>query len=208
MEYNKDGRGILQRLDKLTEELQLLRREVADLLVKQAECDATPAVSHPSHEGSAEKPAISCISSLEELFALDFENPKMEVVSGDEEEANTVEPTVATVAEPTIEPSVEPQSEASIGDLFMTAGSDEAMEELFEERKHFNLLGNLSIADRYLFANELFMGDQAALTDMLADIEKLSDMSHVESYLYDVRQFGKDEEAVKHLVAFIKEHSC
>ena len=82
------------------------------------------------------------------------------------------------------------------------------MEDLFEARKGFDLLSNLTIADRYLFANELFYGDQAALEDMLREMEPLSSMAHVESYLYDVRKLGRDEEVVKHLLEFVQEHRC
>lgn len=188
-----DGNGLLKRLDKLVEELQLIRREVADMMVRQADSESVRAdCATPSHEGGRDRAPITCISSLEELFELDFENPNKEVVNDEEASADAL---------------IVPDN-ASVDELFVATGSEEAMEQLFVERRYFNLLDTLSIADRYLFANELFMGDQASLMDMLAEIELLSDMGHVESYLYDVRQFGREEDVVKHLVAFIREHSC
>lgn len=194
MEYNKEAEGILQRIDKMADDLQRLRREVAQLLVKHTELcakgESPEAVS--AEAASSERSEISCISSLEELYARDFES---------DDEPIAFEP----VGEPI---KNEKESSDSLDDLFVKAGSEEAMEDLFEARKGFNLLSNLTIADRYLFANELFYGDQAALEDMLREMEPLSSMAHVESYLYDVRKLGRDEEVVKHLLAFIQEHRC
>ena len=194
MEYNKEAEGILQRIDKMADDLQRLRREVAQLLVKHTElCAKGESTEAGSTEApSGERSEISCISSLEELYARDFE-------SDDE----------PTEHEPVGEPiKNEKESSDSLDDLFVKAGSEEAMEDLFEVRKGFDLLSNLTIADRYLFANELFYGDQAALEDMLREMEPLSSMAHVESYLYDVRKLGRDEEVVKHLLAFVQEHRC
>lgn len=41
---------------------------------------------------------------------------------------------------------------------------------------------------------------------MLEEIERLKRLGQVESYLYQVRQLNRDEEAVKLLVHFIKEN--
>ena len=190
MEYNKEAEGILQRIDKMADDLQRLRREVAQLLVKHTElCAKGESTEAGSTEApSGERSEISCISSLEELYARDFES---------DDEPTEHEPI-----------KNEKESSDSLDDLFVKAGSEEAMEDLFEVRKGFDLLSNLTIADRYLFANELFYGDQAALEDMLREMEPLSSMAHVESYLYDVRKLGRDEEVVKHLLAFVQEHRC
>lgn len=199
MEYNKEAEGILQRIDKMADDLQRLRREVAQLLVKHTELCANEESSEtaPEKAPSGERSEISCISSLEELYARDFESDDEPT----EHEPIAFEP----VGEPT---KSEKEGSDSLDDLFVKAGSEEALEDLFEVRKGFDLLSNLTIADRYLFANELFYGDQAALEDMLREMEPLSSMAHVESYLYDVRKLGRDEEVVKHLLEFVQEHRC
>ena len=191
MEYNKEAEGILQRIDKMADDLQRLRREVAQLLVKHTElCAKGESTEAGSTEApSGERSEISCISSLEELYARDFES---------DDEPTEHEP---IAFEPVGEPiKNEKESSDSLDDLFVKAGSEEAMEDLFEARKGFDLLSNLTIADRYLFANELFY--------MLREMEPLSSMAHVESYLYDVRKLGRDEEVVKHLLEFVQEHRC
>ena len=183
MEYNKEAEGILQRIDKMADDLQRLRREVAQLLVKHTElCAKGESTEAGSTEApSGERSEISCISSLEELYARDFESDDEPT----EHEPIAFEP----VGEPT---KSEKEGSDSLDDLFVKAGSEEAMEDLFEARKGF----------------DLFYGDQAALEDMLREMEPLSSMAHVESYLYDVRKLGRDEEVVKHLLEFVQEHRC
>lgn len=211
MEYNREAEGILQRIDKMADDLQRLRREVAQLLVKHTELCAESGAKKVVEEEptTGERSGISCISSLEELYARDFESDDEPTESAPIAFEPMTEPMAKTTEEPTVAPvKSEGKKGDSLDELFVTAGGEEAMEELFEVRKGFDLLPNLTIADRYLYANELFYGNQAELDEMLADIERLSDIAHVESYLYDVRKLSKDEEVVQHLLEFIKEHRC
>lgn len=200
MQSGREQIGILQRIDQMAEELQLLRREVADLLVREAEANAkaecktttTTVAEETCNKSAAEvgqltkpTPSLSCISSLEELYTLDFvkeEEPIKEILS-------TTKP------------------EAELSELFVARDSEEVLESAFEPALRFDLIDHLTIADKFLFANELCFGNQGDLIDMLGDIERLSSWSQVESYLYQVRGFRKDEESVKLLAAFIKEHS-
>ena len=50
MEYNKEAEGILQRIDKMADDLQRLRREVAQLLVKHTELCANEESSETAPE--------------------------------------------------------------------------------------------------------------------------------------------------------------
>lgn len=212
MQSSRDQLGILQRIDQITEELQLLRREVAALLVREAEANAKvepeasdtevaevtleeePKVISNPNESDADA-AIAGVSSLEELYSIDF-------VKKDEPEVEHM-----PEEEPTMETFAMSEPEADINELFIPRGSEEAMEKAFEPTLHFDLIDHLTIADKFLFANELCFGNQADLIDMLADIERLSSWSQVESYLYQVRGYKKDEEAVQVFATFIKEHS-
>ncbi|MBR8703979.1 hypothetical protein [Porphyromonas levii] len=209
MQNGREQQGLLQRIDQMMEELQLLRREVADLLVREAEANAKAAsattatkVAVAAREKTAAEleslaksnPSLSGISSLEELNTLDF-------VRGEEQ------PMEAPSEEPILDFIAKTDPEAKIDELFVARGSEEVLESAFEPALHFDLIDNLTIADKYLFANELFFGNQADLIEMLEEVERMSSWSQVEHYLYDVRGFGKDEESAKLLATFIQEHS-
>lgn len=200
MQSSKEQLGILQRIDQMMEELQWLRREVADMLVREAEAtsitsdDTEVSVSPTTESASKTGSSISCISSLEELYALDFDQ---------EEDRKEETPTEDSAVE--LLSTVEP--DADLNELFMPLNSEEVLESAFEPSLHFDLLDHLTIADKFLFANELCFGNQADLIDMLGDIERLSSWSQVESYLYQVRGFKKEDEAVKQLAAFVKDNS-
>lgn len=176
MERSKNNQqDILQRIDALVEELQLLRREVADLMVRDAAAanDEAEALTTTIIDDIAQE---ECYKSTEDI------DPKTEA-----------------------EPKKEPEPE--LKDLFVPLNSEVVLESTFEEKVSFDLVNHLSLADKFLYANELFAGNQSELMVMLEEIERLSSWSHVESYLYSVQRFDRENEAVKHLVEFIKEHS-
>lgn len=210
MDMNRVKSGdLLQRIDAMIEELQQVRREIAHVLVQEAElahCDVEEA---PAIEEQPKCPpsGITCISSLEELYALDFEQ------SGEvrqQEESLGVEP--ESVPDLNMEIEEEAPSElllddfpaGGIDDLFVPCGSDEVLESAFEPKVSFHLSSNLSIADRYLFANELFFGNLGELTGVISEIERMSSWSQVESYLYDTLSLKKDSEEVERFASFIQ----
>ena len=80
-------------------------------------------------------------------------------------------------------------------------GGDEAS--LFEPLLDFNLVRSISLADTFFYANELFFGNKAQLEDMLIEIERLSSMSQVENYLYEVREFSREDPSIQRLMSFI-----
>lgn len=208
IDRQKSG-ALLQRIDYMIEELQLIRSEVSDLLLREEELlkceekqEAVSEQSVPIHHGG-----ITCVSSLEELYAMDFEQHKGAV------EETVVELPVAE-SEPVAEPLVEPKhSEISfheydsggIDDLFVASGSSDVLESAFEPKVSFDLTHRLSLADRYLFANELFWGNQAELMEAISDIERMSSWSQVESYLYDTRGFNKGADEVKRFAEFVQD---
>lgn len=216
MDNNIGETGLLQRIDQLLDELQSIRREVADLLLREADRHAQEQEKGHS-EPRANGAEITCISSLEELYAHDFTKeeetpaeptpqPSTQVEEERPSESAPQAPTLEAEETPTATAQVEP-STLDLNDLFIPSQVPEMMEGAFEPKLTFHLHNNLTIADKYLFANELFMGNQDELSDLLTDIERLSSWSQLESYLYDVRRFNKEEEPVKQLVEFIKENS-
>lgn len=85
--------------------------------------------------------------------------------------------------------------------------TEEESRKLLEPLLDFDLLGSISLADTFFFANELFLGNKVRLEESLREIEKMSSMTQVENYLYDVCLFSHDDEAVQRLIDFILSHA-
>ncbi|MDO5036374.1 MAG: hypothetical protein Q4D93_05380 [Porphyromonas sp.] len=98
-------------------------------------------------------------------------------------------------------------SEQLLLDSFIERGSAEEMRQTFEERVKFELIPHLSLADNYLFANELFMGNQAELKNVLSDLELMSSMSQAEDYLYNRLGLNPEHEEVQRFIDFIRGHA-
>lgn len=69
-----------------------------------------------------------------------------------------------------------------------------------------SVVGKLSLAESFFYANELFAGNQGALREVLEELEKMSSRSQIYSYLYDTLRFSKDEESVREFVAFVEDN--
>ena len=82
-------------------------------------------------------------------------------------------------------------------------GTAEGEDELFEPLLDFDLTGNISLADTFLYANEFFGGSRAAVEELLTEIERFSSISQVEHYLYEVCGYSKEDDAVVRLMSFI-----
>lgn len=70
-----------------------------------------------------------------------------------------------------------------------------------------NVVGRLSLAESFFYANELFAGNQGTLRSSLKEMESMSSKSQLYSYLYDTLQLPKDEENVQAFVAFIEQNT-
>lgn len=97
--------------------------------------------------------------------------------------------------------------EELLADSFVEKGSTADMHQTFEAKVHFHLIDQLSLADNYLFANELFAGNQAELKNVLSELEQMSSLSQAEDYLYNRLGFDAESEEVKRLWAFIHENA-
>lgn len=195
---------ILSRIDGMIEELQLLRREVAQILVERAD-----------FQSRAENCETSSMT-LEQLYLQDYghqsnnlsDQDKEEipiVAEEDESKASEVE-VINDEEKPHFDQLFEvTEPQASMNDLFVPFNEDDGIDAVFEKQMSFHVNERFSLADRYFYANELFCGDQVALNEALSDIEKLSSWSQVESYLYDVIRLKREDNVVKSFVEIIKE---
>lgn len=200
---------LLQRIDAMIEELHLIRREVANLLVERADCEVRASQ------------CANTVMSLEELYARDFgEKPRIETDNIGETTLEVPHETAAKTKETEgfrsegegvqnefdeLLHTAAPQQ--LMNDLFVPVGSDELLDDIFEEQSSFKVADLFSLADRYMYANHLFGGDTEALAEALTDIERLSSRRQVESYLYDVLRLKKDDEEVKEFARIILERT-
>lgn len=69
-----------------------------------------------------------------------------------------------------------------------------------------SVVGKLSLAESFFYANELFAGNQGTLREVLEELEKMSSRSQIYSYLYDTLRFSKEEESVREFVAFVEDN--
>lgn len=76
-----------------------------------------------------------------------------------------------------------------------------------ERRTTFRTAGTLSVADSFLFANELFGGNRPELEGVLEEIDRLSSEEQLEHYLYDTLRLEPDREEVKRFRDFIRAHT-
>lgn len=227
-----DNKGVddklLKRIDDMIEELHLIRRSVADLLVAQADSEARASSCEAS------------FTSLEELYRKDFGKKE---TSKDEEEVPFIAPEgfdkepikledlPSEKTESPIEEASSSQDDSevkkdgeeldsfnelfhlaepqgAINDIFVPLNDEASLDTIFEKSLSFgHLVDRFSLADRYYYANELFGGDQVAFDEALGDIQKFSNWTQVESYIYDVIRLKRDNATVKDFVAVIKEAS-
>ncbi|MDN4754131.1 hypothetical protein QYZ87_06260 [Porphyromonadaceae bacterium W3.11] len=226
-----DNKGVddrlLKRIDDMIEELHLIRRSVADLLVAQADSEARASSCEAS------------ITSLEDLYRKDFgeketsqKAEEFPFVSpeGFDKEPITVEDlpsekSVSSIGGDVVSEDEPKEGEAesldtfnelfhlaepqgAINDIFVPLNDESSLDTIFEKSLSFDhLVDKFSLADRYFYANELFEGDQVAFDEALADIQRFSNWSQVESYVYDVIRLKRDNAIVKDFMAVIKNAS-
>ena len=117
-------------------------------------------------------------------------------------------PQPSDVEPPLKDLSIDASSDVTLADFEAVVPASLDAEEkeeqsLFEPLLDFNLVRSISLADTFFYANELFFGNKAQLEDMLVEIERLSSMSQVENYLYEVRGFSRDDASIQRLMSFI-----
>lgn len=117
----------------------------------------------------------------------------------------TAETPVATPHEEPVLPEV---TEAIAAPQTVPSVSSEAEEPVTDSGRPLTIsvVGKLSLAESFFYANELFAGNQGALREVLEELEKMSSRSQLYSYLYDTLRFSKEEESVREFVAFVEDN--
>lgn len=128
------------------------------------------------------------------------------------EDFTAVNPADATAETPVVTPHEEPvladSSEAAPAPQTASSVSSETEEPVADAGRPLTIsvVGKLSLAESFFYANELFAGNQGTLREVLEEIERLSSRSQLYSYLYDTLRFSKEEESVRDFVAFVEDN--
>ncbi len=95
----------------------------------------------------------------------------------------------------------------AIHDATVTPVKEQKSEQTPEEHPiKVSVVGQLSLAESFFYANELFAGNQGLLRIALEELEKMSSKRQLYSYLYDTLRMDRDNENVKGFVAFVENH--
>lgn len=151
-EVHGNGARLVERINRLIEELTEIRDEVTDLY-------ATPTAPEPAVE---------------------------EKVPGAEESSSPVSDAA---------PVVDQELEAKVPEL--------TLETAFEPLVDFHTAGQLSVADSFFFANELFGGNRPELNRVLEEIDRLSSVSQVRHYLTETLGLDMESEEGKRFCDFV-----
>ena len=152
-EVHGNGARLVERINRLIEELTEIRDEVTDLY-------ATPTAPEPAVE---EKAPVA-------------------------EESSSPESDAAPVV-------VDQELEEKVPEL--------TLETAFEPLVDFHTAGQLSVADSFFFANELFGGNRPELNRVLEEIDRLSSVSQVRHYLTETLDLDMETEEGKRFYDFV-----
>ena len=77
------------------------------------------------------------------------------------------------------------------------------LETAFEPMVDFHTAGQLSVADSFFFANELFGGNRPELNRVLGEIDRLSSVSHMRHYLAETLDLNIESDEGKRFYDFV-----
>lgn len=175
MQKEEKGRELLLRIDTLLSDLTQIRREVSNWLEDietSVSADLAPALQTDSAAEVAPQPQAPIDTRPE---------PK-----------STVSPVITDIR----------KTELNIDDddIIFVPKHKVSLEETFEPRLYFHPRRAFSLADTFLYANELCWGNRAEFDIILDEIEKLSSLSQLQEYLFTVLKLDRESESVKKFV--------
>lgn len=77
------------------------------------------------------------------------------------------------------------------------------LETAFEPMVDFHTAGQLSVADSFFFANELFGGNRPELNRVLGEIDRLSSVSQMRNYLTETLDLNVESDEGKRFYDFV-----
>lgn len=121
-------------------------------------------------------------------------------------ESSSETPVVPTIEEVT-EEATSPESD-EISPIVVDEELEEKVPELtletaFEPMVDFHTAGQLSVADSFFFANELFGGNRPELNRVLGEIDRLSSVSQMRHYLTETLDLNVESDEGKRFYDFV-----
>lgn len=172
MQKEEKGRELLLRIDTLLSDLTQIRREVSDWLESLDSSTPAEAVAMPEVVSEVPTPIVSA--------------PITEPAPMPQEESHPIEADLR-----------KPELNIDDEDIIFVPKRQMSLEESFEPRLRYYPRRAFSLADTFLYANELCWGNRAEFDIILDEIEKMSSRSQLEDYLYTALKLDRESESVK-----------
>ena len=113
-----------------------------------------------------------------------------------------VDPTIEEVTEEATSPESEEIAPMVVEELEEKV-PELTLETAFEPMVDFHTAGQLSVADSFFFANELFGGNRPELNRVLGEIDRLSSVSQMRHYLTETLDLNVESDEGKRFYDFV-----
>ena len=114
-----------------------------------------------------------------------------------------VAPTIEEVTEEATSPESDEISPIVVDEELEEKVPELTLETAFEPMVDFHTAGQLSVADSFFFANELFGGNRPELNRVLGEVDRLSSVSQMRHYLTETLDLNVESDEGKRFYAFV-----
>ena len=114
-----------------------------------------------------------------------------------------VDPTIEEVTEEATSPESDETTPIVVDEELEEKVPELTLETAFEPMVDFHTAGQLSVADSFFFANELFGGNRPELNRVLGEIDRLSSVSQMRHYLTETLDLNVESDEGKRFYDFL-----
>lgn len=114
-----------------------------------------------------------------------------------------VDPTIEEVTEEATSPESDKTTPIVVDVELEEKVPELTLETAFEPMVDFHTAGQLSVADSFFFANELFGGNRPELNRVLGEIDRLSSVSQMRHYLTETLDLNVESDEGKRFYDFV-----
>lgn len=114
-----------------------------------------------------------------------------------------VDPTIEEVTEEATSPESDETTPIVVDEELEEKVPELTLETAFEPMVDFHTAGQLSVADSFFFANELFGGNRPELNRVLGEVDRLSSVSQMRHYLTETLDLNVESDEGKRFYDFV-----
>ena len=114
-----------------------------------------------------------------------------------------IAPTIEEVIEETTSPESDETTPIVVDEELEEKVPELTLETAFEPMVDFHTAGQLSVADSFFFANELFGGNRPELNRVLGELDRLSSVSQMRHYLTETLDLNVESDEGKRFYDFV-----